>query len=205
MPTTPESPRPRRTKAKLTQAALANRLAATLDPKIVATESAPPAPSKPAAAAPSVKPAVSKPATPAPGPGRRAPAAAPSQILDAGLDRLTGAVSSAQEIARDAARSLADSRLLAAQSMVTFQKMLLEMVHANLHEGFAAAQQMITAPNVGEAIRVQSRFAKTRIKALGDQAAELRSLSTKLAKEAQEPWAAQMAKSLERLKSGLVA
>ncbi len=200
MPTTPDPSRPRRSKAKLTEQALADRLASSLDPSMIATESAPqprPAASKPVAkTAPRVPPGAA---------AKDSVAAARFQLFEAGIGRLTGAVSSAQEIARDTARSLADSRLLAARSVVAFQKKLLEMVHTNLHDGFAAARKIVAAPNVGEAIKVQSSFAETRIKALSDQAAELRSLSARLAKESQEPWAAHMAKSLGRMKTGLSA
>ena len=118
---------------------------------------------------------------------------------------MTEAVSSAQEIARDTARSLADTRLKTAHSIVAFQKKLLEMVHANLNEGFAVAQKIVAAPNVGEAIKAQSSFAQSRVKALAGQAAELGSLSAQLAKEAQEPWSAHMAKSLKRVRTSLGA
>ena len=213
MPTSPETPRPRRSKPKLTEEALASRLAATLDPKIVAeTALEEPMPRRVAAEPmdmPSDLPAPPPKASAAPEPATaKTPiggAVPQGTLFGAGVDRLTGAVSSAQEIARDTARSLADSRLVAAHSIVTFQKKLLEMVHANLNEGFAAAQKIVTAANVGEAIKVQSSFATTRVRALSDQAAELRSLSAKLAKEAQQPWAAQMAKSLDKMKSGLGA
>jgi phasin family protein len=129
----------------------------------------------------------------------------PAHLFSTGVARLTGAVSTAQELARDTAQSLADTRLKAAHSIVAFQKKLLEMVHANLNEGFAAAHKLVNAPSVGEAIRVQSSFAQTRVKALSDQAAELGSLSARLAQEAREPWAAHMTRSLDRMKTGLSA
>lgn len=202
MTTSPDTPRPRRAK-KMTDEALANRLASSLDPKA-------PAPAESAMTEPLPRRIAAEPAdTPLPtaaGSDEPAPLATPpGTLFGASVDRLTGAVSSAQEIARDTARSLADSRLQAAHSIVAIQKKLLEMVHANLHEGFAAAQKVVTAPNVGEAIKVQSSFATARVKALTDQAAELRALSAKLAREAQEPWTAHVTKSLERMRSGLGA
>jgi phasin family protein len=211
MSTSSDTPRPRRAKAKLTEAALANRLAATLDPKVVEA-----AAQKPAESAPSPKRVAAEPAMamevadPAPAPVEAMPAkppvaAAPGTLFGASVDRLTGAVSSVQEMARDTARSLADTRLVTAHSIVAFQKKLLEMVHANLDEGFMVAQKIVTAPNMGEAIKVQSSFASARVKTLTDQAAELRSLSAQLAEEARQPWTAHMTKSLKRMKSGLNA
>ena len=208
MPTTPEPPRepqrPRRPKPKLTDEALASRLAASLDPNT---------PAEPVSAEPMPKRIAAEPAETAEtvraepvAPSQAAePVAAPAaaSLFSTGVNRLTGAVSSVQDMARDTAQSLADTRLKAAHSIVAFQKKLLEMVHANLNEGFAAAQKMVAAPTVGEAIRVQNSFAQTRVKALSDQAAELQTLSAQLAKEAQEPWAAHMTKSIERMKSGL--
>jgi len=208
MPTTPDSsPRPRRSKTKMTEAALASRLAAHLDPKIVAAaaETSEPAP------APSPKRVAAEPAAPPEPPkavlAKTAPPAqaASATLFGAGVSRLTGAVSDAQEMARDTARSLADTRLQAAHSIVAFQKKLLEMVHSNLNEGFQVAQKIVTAPNVGAAIKAQSSFATGQVKTLTNQAAELRSLSAKLAAATQEPWTAHLAKSLERIKSGLHA
>ena len=213
MSTSSDTPRPRRAKPKLTDAALANRLAATLDPKAIEVSA-----QKPAALTPSPKRVAAEPAPltattePVPAlppievvPAKPLVATAPGTLFGASVDRLTGAVSSVQEMARDTARSLADTRLVAAHSIVAFQKKLLEMVHANLDEGFMVAQKIVTAPNMGEAIKVQSRFATAGVKTLADQAAELRSLSAQLAKEARQPWTAHVTKSIERMRGGLHA
>jgi phasin family protein len=215
MPASPETPRPRR-KPKLSEEALASRLAASLDPKTAAAPSEP-MPKRIAAEPPAEKKTMPEPVKPAEPPAAlsavigalpTSPAPTPeipAHLFSTGVARLTGAVSTAQELARDTAQSLADTRLKAAHSIVAFQKKLLEMVHANLNEGFAAAHKLVNAPNVGEAIRVQSSFAQTRVKALSDQAAELGSLSARLAQEAREPWAAHMTRSLDRMKTGLSA
>ena len=207
MPSTPDSA-PRRSKAKMTEEALASRVASHLDRKAVEAAPEPEIAEKRVVAEPELSPSapsVALPKAKAATVPAEAALAAPATLFGAGMDRLTGAARSAQELTRDTVRSLADTRLQTAQSLVDFQKKLLEMVQANLSESLAVAQKIMSAPNVGEAIKVQSSFATGRVKALADQAAELRSLTAKLAKESQEPWAAHFAKSLDRVKGSLNA
>jgi hypothetical protein len=181
-----ETKRPKRTKAQAAEHALANRVAAALDPTTLGMPmAAPPAP---------------------PAPAKRLGASTkPTELLEVGAQRINEVVTSAQEIARETAQSMADSRLQAAQSFVAFQQKVLTMVHDNLSQGFAAAQSLVRAPNVGEAIRVQNQYAQGAVKALSAQAAELRTLSADLARGAGEPWRVQWTKSIDQLRHGLKA
>jgi len=194
---TDDKPRRKRTKAQAAEHALAQRVAASLDPSTLGMSEAAPAPAE-LAAEPDVgrgeKQIEARPASPV-----------QSELFGAGVERLNEAVASAQELARETAQSLADGRLHTAQSLVAFQQKVLAMVHANLNEGFAAAQRIVRAPNVGEAIRVQSSYAQDAVKALTAQAAELRNLSADLAREARQPWTSQLTKSIDRLRHGLGA
>lgn len=203
MPVSPEGPKSKKAKTAISEEMLASRLASSLDAGM-SPDAAPTVPEEALAMPMPVEPSPPKTSL------ERARAHAkvehtPSHLFDVGVERLTDAVASAQELARDTAQSLADSRLQAAQSFVTFQRKILEMVHAHLNEGFAAAQKIMTAPSMGEAIKVQRNFASERVRALTGQAAELGSLSAKLAHEAQQPWAAQVAKSFARVRSSLSA
>lgn len=103
---------------------------------------------------------------------------------------LSDAITSAQDIVRETACQMADTRLNAASALISLQQRLLEIVHANMSASFAVAQKIVSTPNVGEAIAAHRSFAQEQILALTHQAAELRRLSTKLAQETQEPWTA---------------
>jgi hypothetical protein len=185
-----DKPTPKRTKAQAAEHALASRLAATLDPASLGVSKSSPAPAAP-------KPAKRVAASPAPAAGGQ------SELFGAGAQRINEAVASAQEMARETVQSIADTRLQTAQSFVAFQQKVLAMVHANLSQGFAAAQDIVRAPNVGEVIRVQNQYAQGAVKALSAQAVELRTISADLAKGAGEPWLAHWTKSLSQLRHGL--
>jgi hypothetical protein len=201
MPMSTDKRRPRRSKAQAAEHALAHRVAASLDPASLGKAETGPGPAEIAPKPAAPKMAKHMAATPA-----MAVTAGPqSELFEAGVGRINEAVASAQEMARETAQSLADSRLHTAQSFVAFQQKVLAMVHANLNQSFAAAQSFVRAPNVGEAIRVQNRYAQGAVKALTAQAAELRSLSADLAREAGEPWKSHWTKSIDRLRHGLGA
>lgn len=130
----------------------------------------------------------------------------PASIREAAeksLDQSRQAYDKFKGTAEEATTILEDQAQIVADSTAELNLKALNFAENNINSTFELARKLLGTKDLGEAVELQLDFARKQIEALGGQAKEISTLSTKAATDAAKPYKAQMEKTISEFKDAL--